>query len=156
MSRTGRVGLVALALAAWSGTARAQSADSLVAMACAGGGSMADGLLAVEFRSDADAAGQAAMAKEAGTVFLGPSADGVTSFVAVPPGSRIDLTADRLIRLSGVQTVSEVPCPPPPAPAAAAGSDSTARADSTRPPAPGDTTRPRPPADTARRTGPPA
>jgi hypothetical protein len=168
MSTRMRLVLVGVLLAGWSGAARAQAAspDSLLAMACEGGGGMADGLLLVEFGGGVDPAQRATMVKEAGAVLADAGEDANLAYAVLPPGTRTDLAADRLIRLAGVQSVGEVACPAAPAapaatvPAAAAGPDSTrrdttARTDTTaRPPAAGSAGAPPAPSDTARQSSP--
>ena len=156
MSSLARLTTAAALLAAPS-IARAQtvSPDSLLAAACAGGAGMADGLLLVEFRPDVDEPRRVAMAKEAGASFSSNGAPN-EAYAVLPPGSRTDLAADRLIRLDGVQSVGEVVCPAPAAPAQATASpDTTARPDSAARPPAADTARtPASPGDTARRATP--
>ena len=162
MSALARLAFAPLALASGllaapaAAGAQAAATDSLLASACAGGAGMADGLLLVEFRADVDAARRESMAKEAGGALAGDTGFN-EAYVILPPGSRTDLAADRLIRLDGVQSVGDVACPAPaaPAPAATAARPDSTRADSSR----ADTTaRPdsagRAPADTTQQTAP--
>ena len=117
--------------------------DSTLAAACAGGYSLADGLLLVVFRSDVPLATRRDVATRVGGR-LGASAvsGGVAGdYILMPPDRRLDVAADQLIRANGVESVGEVQCPPPPPPPrpatdTAARRDSAARGDTTGVPAP--------------------
>ncbi len=96
--------------------------DTILMSACAGAppGSMAEGILAVVFRSGSTDREQVAAAKTVGGVLAGPAAGTGEEYVRLtadaPP---VTVAADRLIRQDAVTRVSPAPCPPPALPAAA-------------------------------------
>jgi hypothetical protein len=120
-----------------------QPSDSILAAACAGGGSVADGILLVVFDGSVEPERRSAVAREVGGRAVGVAAEGGT-YVALSPAGGLspDAAADRLIRLEGVLSVGEAACPPPPPPPAPA--DTVAPGDTTAPATPPDTTRPTP------------
>jgi hypothetical protein len=122
-------GLLAGSVGAIPAQAQSPAADSVLARACAWGGGLAEGLLLVAFRWDLPHAHRALVARGVGGRLGGTAEDGgvVGEYVILPPDARLDVAADRLIRMDGVESVGEVRCPAPPTPPAA---DSTTRADS--------------------------
>lgn len=127
------VAAAVVALAGWSASAAAQqsSADSALAAACAADGGVADGILLVEFGPEISADQRGAIAGSVGGRLLGPGSDGAGDYLVLPADGRpaLDAAADRLILLTGVQSVGGAVCPPPPQPVDTAAGDS-ARADS--------------------------
>jgi hypothetical protein len=96
--------------------------DTILIAACAGAppGSMAEGILAVAFRSGSTDREKAAVAKLVGGVLAGPAAGPGEEYVRLTAGApSATVAADRLILQDAVTRVSPAPCPPPAAPAAA-------------------------------------
>jgi hypothetical protein len=92
--------------------APAAPADSVLAAACAGGGSLAADLLVVLFTPAATEADRLELAKAAGGKLAGP-ADAVRPgawYLRVPNADLDPTVADRVIRLPTVQEVGPAPC----------------------------------------------
>jgi hypothetical protein len=103
--------------------------DTILIAACAGAppGSMAEGILAVAFRSGSTDREKAAVAKLVGGVLAGPAAGPGEEYVRLTAGApSATVAADRLILQDAVTRVSPAPCPPPAAPAAAPSSPAPA------------------------------
>jgi hypothetical protein len=87
--------------------------DTVVARACrsAAPGAAAPGLLAVAFRAHASESDRAAAAREVGGT-LAKAGDGEEAYMRLPEDEEpVRIAASRLIRLSSVSGVSEIPCP---------------------------------------------
>jgi hypothetical protein len=88
-------------------------ADSVLAAACAGGGSLAADLLVVLFTPTATEKDRVELAKGAGGKLAGP-ADAVRPgawYLRVPNADLDPTVADRVIRFPTVQEVGPAPCP---------------------------------------------
>jgi hypothetical protein len=88
--------------------------DSVLAAACAEGGSLAANLLVVLFAPTATESDRAALAKAVGGTLAGP-ADAVRAggyYLHVPNGDLDPTVADRVIRYPTVAEVGPVGCPP--------------------------------------------
>ena len=95
--------------------------DTILIAACAGAppGSMAEGILAVAFRSGSTDREKAAAAKLVGGVLAGPAAGTGEEYVRLTADApSVKVAADRLILQDAVTRVSPAPCPPPAASAA--------------------------------------
>jgi hypothetical protein len=89
--------------------------DSVLAAACAQGGSLAANLLVVLFTPTASDSDRVALAKAVGGTLAGP-ADAVRAggyYLQVPNGDLDPTVADRVIRYPTVQEVGPVSCPSP-------------------------------------------
>jgi hypothetical protein len=107
--------------------------DTILLAACAGAppGSMAEGILAVVFRSGSTDRERVAAAKTVDGVLAGPATSVGEEYIRLTSAApSLTVAADRLIRQDAVTRVSPAPCPPPalppappstPAPAAPAG-----------------------------------
>jgi hypothetical protein len=87
--------------------------DSVLGSACAGTrtGSLATGLLVVQFRTDAEASERQAALKEAGGTMAGPSPDGGQYVRAASESTSTRDVADLLALNPVVASVSERSCP---------------------------------------------
>ena len=89
--------------------------DSVLAAACAQGGSLAANLLVVLFTPVASDSDRTALAKAVGGTLAGP-ADAVRAggvYLRVPNGDLDPTVADRVIRYPSVAEVGPVSCPSP-------------------------------------------
>ena len=107
------VALFAIAAPAAAQTAAPAPADSILSAACSGAraGTVATGLVVVQFRSDVTDAERAAALKEAGGAAVGPAPDGGVYVRVASDSTTARDMADLLALNPAVAAVAERSCP---------------------------------------------